>query len=66
VIVDISRSRSNLGLVIKARDASTLLLSQFTPDSVTPVYLTEYPRASMQAENPRLKVSICLLYAALA
>jgi hypothetical protein len=29
-------------------------------------YLTEYPRASMQAENPRLKVSICLLYAALA
>jgi len=24
-------------------------------------YLTEYPRASMQAENPRLKVSICLL-----
>lgn len=30
------------------------------------VYLTEYPRASMQAENPRLKVSICLLYAAVA
>jgi hypothetical protein len=29
-------------------------------------YFTEYPRASMQAENPRLKVSICLLYAALA
>ena len=24
-------------------------------------YLTEYPRASMQAENPRLNVSICLL-----
>jgi len=25
------------------------------------VYLTEYPRASKQAENPRLKVSICWL-----
>jgi hypothetical protein len=30
------------------------------------VYLTEYPRASMQAENPRLKVLICWLYVALA
>lgn len=29
-------------------------------------YFAEYPRASMQAENPLLNVSICLSYSALA